>query len=85
MIHSYQIIHNKETCDFNGHNAQQFIVTLGTNAEAGDVEGILEQLFQRYLSEKEKEEVMECERVAYDKESWFCLTHNQLEEREESK
>jgi hypothetical protein len=25
---------------------------------------------------------MECERVAYNKESWFCLTHNQLEERE---
>ena len=25
---------------------------------------------------------MTCERVAYDRQSWFCLTHNQLEERE---
>jgi hypothetical protein len=24
----------------------------------------------------------ECERVAYNRESWYCLTHHQLEERE---
>jgi len=28
---------------------------------------------------------MTCERVAYNKESWYCLTHNQLEGREEEK
>jgi hypothetical protein len=47
VIYSYQITHNKETNDFNGHNAQQFIITLGTNAEAGEIEGMLEQLFER--------------------------------------
>lgn len=34
------------------------------------------------LEEKESKQVKECERVAYNKESWYCLTHNQLEERE---
>ena len=52
MIYSYQVTHNKETYDFNGHNAQQFIVTLGTNAEAGDIEGVLEQLFEQLLKER---------------------------------
>ena len=32
------------------------------------------------------EQVKECEgnRAPYDKASWFCLIHNQLEEREEA-
>jgi hypothetical protein len=25
-----------------------------------------------------------CERYPYDKESWYCVTHNQLEPREQS-
>ena len=52
MIYSYQITHNKETNDFNGDNAQQFIITLGTNAQAGDVEGILEQLLEKIINER---------------------------------
>jgi hypothetical protein len=27
----------------------------------------------------------QCERYPYDKESWYCVTHNQLEEREDRK
>lgn len=55
MIYSYEITHNKETNDFNGHNAHQFIVTLGTNAEAGDIEGALEQLFEQLMKGKGNE------------------------------
>ena len=52
MIYSYEITHNKETNDFNGDNAQQFIITLGTNAQAGDVEGILEQLLEQVINKR---------------------------------
>jgi hypothetical protein len=30
-----------------------------------------------------RESEIQCERAPYDKESWYCLTHNRLEMKEE--
>jgi hypothetical protein len=49
MFHSYYVLHNKETQDDNGNEAQQFIVTLGSPEDVAEVQFQLESLLEAGL------------------------------------